>query len=81
MMRLAKLNKGGEQVSAKGDFCPAVVIEKIKDEFISNTSCTYITDINECEAEKNPCKDDEFCVNNEGSFACNSKCCHLLVTI
>jgi hypothetical protein len=39
-------------------------------------------DINECFMNPNPCKRNEFCVNNDGSYTClGNVCCDFLYLI
>jgi len=40
----------------------------------NNSQCLFYSDINECAADPNPCsKENEECINSEGSFTCDCK--------
>ncbi len=38
---------------------------------LQSTSC--VADVNECSKDSSPCKEDEYCLNTEGSYSCKGK--------
>ncbi|KAM9327886.1 cysteine-rich with EGF-like domain protein 2 isoform 2-T2 [Pholidichthys leucotaenia] len=53
-----------------GEFCLDCVDGYFSE--VRNDTFCLCADVNECSQDKSPCKDDQYCVNTEGSYSCNA---------